>query len=92
MLLSGLLLQRPVVDLFHFFFNFYFLVFLGSHPQHMEVPRLQVESELQLPAYTVAIAMPDPSHICDLRRILNPLNKARDRTHILTDTGQVCYD
>ena len=25
---------------------FFFLVFLGPHPQHMEVPRLGVESEL----------------------------------------------
>ena len=32
------------------FFNF----FLGLHPQHMEVPRLEVESELPVPAYTVA--------------------------------------
>ena len=46
----------------------------------MEVPKLGVESELQLLAYTTA--MPDPSHVCDLhhrsrqRRILNPLSKA----------------
>ena len=29
-------------------------VFLGLHPQHMEVPRLGVELELQLPAYITA--------------------------------------
>ena len=29
--------------------HFFFLVFLGPHPQHLEVPRLGVESELQLP-------------------------------------------
>ena len=29
-------------------------VFLGPHPWHMEVPRLGVELELQLPAYTTA--------------------------------------
>ena len=34
--------------------------FLGSHLQHMEVPRLGVESEL--PAYTTATATRDPSH------------------------------
>ena len=28
--------------------------FLGLHSQHMEVPSLGVESELQLPAYTTA--------------------------------------
>ena len=34
----------------------------------------------------------NPSHICDLQRqcwILNPLSKARDRTHIFTETNQV---
>ena len=31
--------------------------FLELHPQHMEVPRLGVKSELQLPAYTTATAM-----------------------------------
>ena len=52
----------------------------------MEVPRLGVRSELQLLAHTTAIAMWDPSHVCDLhhgswqRRILNPLSKPRDRT------------
>ena len=57
----------------------------------MEVPRLGVELELQLPAYTTATAMQDLSCICDLRRnvwlsqILKPLNEARDQTRILTD-------
>ena len=31
-------------------------VFLGPHPQHMEVPRLGIKSELQVPAYTTVIA------------------------------------
>ena len=62
----------------------------------MEVPRLGVELELQLPAYALAIAMPDPSHICDLHcssrqcPILNPLSGARDQIHILVDTSWVC--
>ena len=51
-------------SLFLFFFFFFF--FLGPHPQHMEVPRLEVQSELQLPAYTAATATLDPSCICDL--------------------------
>ena len=61
----------------------------------MEVPRLGVESELQLPAYDTATAMRDPSHVFDLhhsswqRRILNPLSEARDQTHILTDASWV---
>ena len=32
----------------------------------MEGPRLGVELELQMPAYTTATARQDPSHICDL--------------------------
>ena len=32
----------------------------------MEVPRLGVKSELQLPAYPTAMATLDPSYICDL--------------------------
>ena len=34
--------------------------------QHMEIPRLGVKLELQLLAYTTAIAMQDLSHVCDL--------------------------
>ena len=51
----------------------------------MEVPRLGAESELLLLAYTTAIAMPDPSRICNLHhspwqhQILNPLSEARDQ-------------
>ena len=40
---------------------FFFLVFLGPYLWTMEVPRLGVKSELQLPAYTTATAMPDPN-------------------------------
>ena len=85
---------------FSFFFFFLFLLFfcfLGPHPQPMEVPRLGVESELQLLAYTTATAMQDPSYIWDLHHssrqhwILNPLSKARDQTCILTDTSWVHY-
>ena len=43
--------------------RFFFLVFLGPHPWHMEVPRLGFESKLQLPATATATAMPDPSHV-----------------------------
>ena len=57
----------------------------------MEVPRLGVESELQLPAYTTATPIPDLSHVCDLHHssqphwILDPLIEVRDRTCILMD-------
>ena len=61
----------------------------------MEVPRLGVESELQLPAYTTTVATVDPSHICDLccslqqNQLLNPLSVAGDQTRILMNTSWV---
>ena len=63
----------------------------------MEIPRLGVQSELQLPAYTIGIAMPNPSHVCDLHHssqqlwILNPLGEAQDPLGVLMDTSPVCY-
>ena len=70
--------------------NFFFL---GLHLRHMELPRLGVKSELQLLAYTTAIATPDPSHICDLcynlKQCHDPLSEARDRTHLLIGTNHV---
>ena len=72
-----------------------FFFFIGLHLWYMEVPRLGVESELQLLAYDTTTAMQDPILICDLcfsleqHQILNPLRKARDRTCILRDTSQV---
>ena len=60
------------------------LLFLGLHPQHMKVPRLGIESELQLLAYATATAMQDPSHIYDLQHISwqcqipDPLSEAQD--------------
>ena len=81
----------------HFFSFLLFLVFLGPHPQHMEVPRLGVESELQLPAYTTATAGWDLSRICKLHHssqqcwILNPLSKAWDQTCVLMDTSLIRF-
>ena len=66
-----------------------------SYMRHMEAPRLGVQSELHLPAYTTATATWDPSCICDLHhslqqwRILNPLSRVRNRTLILMDTSRV---
>ena len=65
-------------------FDFFF--YLGPHAGHAEVPRLGVESELQLPACVTVTAMPDPSLFCNLHHspeqhgILNLLRKARDQT------------
>ena len=61
---------------------------------HVEVSRLGVKSELQLPVYTTATATWDPNCTCDLHssqqcRILNP-SEARDRTHLI-DPSQVHY-
>ena len=67
--------------------------FLGPHPQHLELPRLGVESELQLPAYATATATPDPRPICGLhhslwqRWILNPLSGARVES---ASSGTLC--
>ena len=74
-----------------------FFFFLESHLQHVEFPRLGIESELQGPTCTTATAMPDLSHICDLHYsswqcwILNSLKEARDRTHVLMDTSQILF-
>ena len=68
--------------------SFFFLLFRAV-PTHLEVPRLGVESELQLLAYATARAISDLSHVCDLHhsswqwRILNPLRETRDQTHNL---------
>jgi len=69
----------------------------GPHLQHMEVPRLGVELELQLLAYTTTTAMWDSSHVCNLHyrswqcRIPDPLRKVRDGTCILVDTSQIRF-
>ena len=59
------------------FFGFFF--FLGLHLGHMEVPRLGVESELQLHPMLQFVAM----------QIINPLSEARDQNCVLMDTRQV---
>ena len=48
------------------FVYLFIYVILGPHLQHVEVPRLGVASELQVPAYTTATATPDLNHICNL--------------------------
>ena len=74
--------------------NLYFFL-LGPHFRHMEVPRLGVESKLQVLAYTTVTATSDLTWIFDLHhkswqhQILNPLSNARDWTSILTDSCQV---
>ena len=63
----------------------------------MEVPRLGVELQLQLPAFPTATAAQDLSHVCNIhhssqqRRILNPLSEARDGTRNLIHTSWVRF-
>ena len=78
-------------------FFFFLLFFLGPHPQHMDVPRLGVQSELQLLVYATVTATPDPSLICDLYhsssqcQILDPLSEARDLTCNLMVPSRICF-
>ena len=92
--------QRPgpfVSLLSSFLPSFFFSFFCFSRPilQHMEGPRLGVESELQLPASATATATRDLSRVCNLHhssrqhQVLNPLSEARDRTCVLVDSSQV---
>ena len=61
----------------------------------MEVPRLGVESKLQLPAYTTATETPGPSCICDFHcsllqcQILDPVNEVSDQICILKPAGSL---
>ena len=63
----------------------------------MEVPRLGIESQLQLAAYTTATAKSDPSHIRNLHyslqqcQILNPPSEARDQTRNLIVPSQILF-
>ena len=62
--------------------SFFFFVFIGPYPQHMEFPRLGVLLELLLPSYATAAL--DLSWVCSQQHgIFNPASGARDRTHDL---------
>ena len=97
----GCLWKNVCSDSLLTFFSFFFFCFLGLHLWHIEVPRLGVESELQLWASTTATAtataVQDPSHTCDLHhsslqhQIPYPLSEGGDRTHIFMDTSWICF-
>ena len=63
----------------------------------MEVLRVGVKLELQLPAYAIATATCDLSHIFSLHHsswqcwIPNPMSEARDGNCILMDTSQIHF-
>ena len=77
------------------FVLFCFVLFLAPYPRYMEGPRLRVESELQLRAYTAATATPDLCRVRGLqhssqhRQTLSPLSEARDGTRVLMDSSRV---
>ena len=58
--------HSPTFAVFSFSFFGFFQGLAYGVRRLSEVPRPGVESELQLPAYTTATAMLDPSHICNL--------------------------
>ena len=75
--------------------GFFFSCFLGLHLWHMEVPRLGVNSEPQLPATATATwdlsLIWDPYHSSWQHRILNALSKVRDWTYLLMDISWVHF-
>ena len=80
----------PVGNLYVLFLFEKFFFLFRAYLRHMEIPRLGVKLELQLPVYTTAAAMPDLSHICNLHHsqcwILNLLGEARAQIRIFMDT------
>ena len=74
-----------------------YLVFLGPYPGHTEVPRLGVQSELQLPAYTTVTATQDRSLVCNPHhssrqcQIPSPLNEARDQIRYLMVPSRIWF-
>ena len=78
------------------FLRFLALV-LGLCVRHMQVSRLGVKMELQLPVYATGTAMLDPSHVCNLyhnsrqHQIHNLLREARDPTCGLMDASQIRF-
>ena len=95
----NLSVKRKITVSIKFFCSFVYLffAFLGPCSRHMEVPRLGVESELQLPTYATATATWDPSCIWDLHHsswqchIPDALSKARDQAHTLLNASQIHF-
>ena len=78
-------------------FDLIWFCFLGLNMWHMDVPRLGVKSELELPDYATATATWDLSFVCHLHQssqqhwIVNLLSEARDRTCVVMHTSWICY-
>ena len=67
-----------------------FLFFLGPHPQHMEVSRLGVKSELWLLTYTTATATSDPSCVCNLHHSSQQPTERGQGSNRCAMTGTPC--
>ena len=79
-----------------FFLSFFFFLLFRAAPVAYEVPKLGVELEIQVPAYSRATATQDLSRVCDLHHSswqcwILPMSEARDWTRILMDPSWVCY-
>ena len=74
-------------------FNIFFFHYMAA-PAAYGNSWVGAKLELQLLTYATATETQVLNHICDLHhslwqcRILNPLNEARDQTHILMDTSR----
>ena len=79
-------ISKPYIYSLSFFLPSFLL---GLHPQHMEVPWLGVQSELQPLAYSTAIATWDQWYSSRWCWILNPPSEARDWTPVLMDLSWV---
>ena len=75
--------------------HFFLFCLFRATPAACGSSQARVESEMQLPTYTTATAMSNPSLICNLHhsswphQILNPLREARNYTCIFKDTSWV---
>ena len=84
--------QKIQIPFLFFCFVYFVFCFLWPDLWHMEVPRLGIELELKLPAYTTVTA--DPSCVWNLHHsswqhwILNPPSEVGDQIHILMDTSE----
>ena len=65
---------NSIFQTFLVFFYFCSFLFLGPQPRQVEVPRLRVESELQLLAYATATVVPDGSHLQPTPQLLAALD------------------
>ena len=66
-----------------FFLSFLLFIFLGPHPQHMEVRRAR--------GWIGAVADGLHHSSWQYRRIPNPLSEARDWTWVIMDASQICF-